>query len=212
MSIILEIGNKTNNACSNRPVYYFLLCFQRSDRVGEGSAAQLHYSHPVATGLPARLASSQGLCTLVLLFPLVHAEDSSSFFYDKSQGYISQAPRLEMVNLSDNLIGLEGCIGLIRSVANRGSRGYFRLLYLKTQKPLLTHEQLLKLYETASSLAVGFSADNLNAIEETKSELILNKHSEDGDIKRLRDVFREMVKDNKLVAAGEISYKKTVLF
>jgi hypothetical protein len=115
-----------------------------------------------------------------------------------------------MVNLSDNHMDLESCNSLVRAVANRGSKGYFRRLYIKTQQPVLAHEHLIKLYETTSSLAVGFSADNLYAVEETKTELVFNKNSEEEDIQRMRDAFADMVKDNKLVAAGEIAYKKTV--
>lgn len=117
-----------------------------------------------------------------------------------------------MINLSDNHLDLEACTSLVRAVANRGSKGYFRQLYLKTQCPVLSHEHLLHLYETSSTLAVGFSADNIHAIEETKTELVFNKNSDEGDIQRMRDAFADMVNDNKLVSAGEIAYKKNVLF
>ena len=117
-----------------------------------------------------------------------------------------------MVNLSDNHLDIDDCIVLTRSVANRGSKGHFRQLVLKTQRPELSHDSLIKLYEISSSLAVGFSAEKLNVVEDTKSELIFNRNSDENDIARMRTAFTDMVNANKLVAAGEISYKKTVVF
>lgn len=116
------------------------------------------------------------------------------------------------MNLSDNRLDVYSCVSLVRAVANRGSKGYFRRLYLKTQKPILTHEELLGLYETTVSLKVGFSADNLNVVQETKTELLFNNDINADEIERMRNAFVDMVKENKLVAAGEISYIKTVYF
>ncbi len=127
-------------------------------------------------------------------------------------GYIAQAYRLESFDLSNNLFDVEACLSILRGVGNRGAKGFLRRIYLKTQQPELKKAELLDLYSAAAGLAVGFSADHLDVVDETKAELQFNKDADESDMKRMRKVFSILAEENKLAEAGETGYKKMVYF
>ena len=127
-------------------------------------------------------------------------------------GYIAQAYRLESFNLSNNLLDADSCLSVLRGVGNRGAKGFLRRVYMKAQQPELKKAELLDLYSAAAGLAVGFSADQLDVVDETKAELQFNKDADDSDMKRMRKVFSVLAEENKLAEAGETGYKKMVYF
>lgn len=127
--------------------------------------------------------------------------------------YLNLSKSIEILNLNENAITTNGCLSLIRSVANMGYKGQFKCLYLKSQQYALhKRSELLQAYHLGMELNIRMFSNDLTVFDQIQYELSSRKDDEQEEIMKMRKVFEDIVKDDELENSNILtnSYKKSI--
>lgn len=118
--------------------------------------------------------------------------------------YIPIVMNLEILILNDNCFTCEDIKVILRSLANKGTRGRLKSISLKDQVPALTLKEALTLYNLGLDLSIRVIADIIPCRLETLEELKRNSDLDTDIIRSMEYVINRMSITQPQTAAEDI--------